>query len=129
MRKLITTTLLVLLIALPIMAGPLSTALKDYTVSNRALSIGVASWTEEDHNLAPAAYFNMTFVSFFDDYLRFGAGMIAGYDEEPLFRFQTSITARIFDSIEVGGWYAPFWGWNGHDDPYGVMVGYVFKFE
>jgi len=121
--------LLMTLLTLSTVAGPLSTALKDYTVSARAFSLGVASWTDSEHDLAAAGYFNFVFLNFFDDHLRFGAGMMGGYDDMPLFRFQTSVTSRIFDSVEVGAWYAPFWGWNGHDDPYGVMIGYVFKFE
>jgi hypothetical protein len=129
MKKLLATVVLVLFTALSAVPSEMLTAFKDYTMSNRILSVGVASWSDEDHTLVPAAYFNLAFLNFFSDHLRIGAGMLGGYDDEVLFRFQTSVTSRILDSVEVGVWYAPFWGYKSQDDPYGVMLGYVFKFE
>ena len=130
MKKLFAIMSVLLFTTLSAVPSEMLTSFKQYTVSTRAFSVGVASWTDADHALAPAAYFNFSCFNFFSDHLRLGAGMLAGYDaDDVLFRMQTSVTSRIFDSVEVGVWYAPFWGYKSHDDPYGVMVGYVFKFE
>jgi len=97
-------------------------------VENRLLSIGICSYSESAHPLAAAAYFNFCPLTFFDDHLRIGVGMLGGYDDgDVLFKLHTSVSTRIFDSLEVGVWYAPFWGLSRYEDPYGVMVGYVFK--
>jgi hypothetical protein len=133
MKKRILIAALLTLLALPVMAQDYLMRLKEYTVSERCLSVGVASWTDSKHDLTVAGYFNYAFVAFFEDHLRFGAGMMGGWDADegrPLMRLQTSVTSRIFDYVEVGVWMAPFWDLYGKhpDDPYGMMVGYVFKF-
>ena len=124
--------MLLCLLPLPGLAQDLLTQFKEFTDSHRALSVGLATWTDKEHDLTMAGYFNFAFLAWYDDHVRLGAGMAGGWNNEsstPLMRFQTSVTTRIFDSVEVGAWWAPFWNTGADkDDPYGLMVGYVFKF-
>ena len=104
---------------------------KDYSIySNyeRPLAVGVCSWTSEDDPLAAGGYFDLAFISLFDDYFRLGAGMIVAPNTSDKLRLETSITTR-FDWLEIGVYYCPFWGLTRYSDPYGVMIGYCIKFE
>lgn len=110
---------------------------RDYSVTEApgvgALSVGVASWTDEDNAFGVGGYFDFKAFMLFDEKLNFGVGMVvksppadAHYRLDA--RLETSLTSHWFDCIEVGAWYAPFWSLAGKDDPYGLMVGYYWKF-
>jgi hypothetical protein len=105
---------------------------KDYNItSDRALSVGVCSYSNRKDSLEVGGYYNLTFLSFFDDHLRLGAGMLMATSDThyPNLALETSVTTLLFDYIEVGAYYAPFYNlMRGEDSPYGVMLGYAIKF-
>lgn len=39
----------------------------------------------------------------------------------------TALSYRVFEHVTVGIWGAPFYGLDGHDSAYGVVVGYAFN--
>jgi hypothetical protein len=112
-------------------------AFKDYRFDDpelRPMSVGLLTWTDTEHDCSVGGYFNWTIVSMLKDKLRLGAALAvipSGITEYPAqIRFDTTVTTRLFDWLEVGAYYAPFWGLAkdlGDDPPWGVMVGYSFK--
>jgi hypothetical protein len=99
-----------------------------YDANIKALSIGVCTWTDNDYECAIGGYLNFNFISLLKDQLRFGGGFVAIPGDERAFeiRLDTSLTTRIFDFIEVGAYWCPFWGMIGKDDPFGLLIGYTF---
>jgi hypothetical protein len=110
---------------------------RDYSITEApgvgALSAGVASWTDEDNDFDVGGYLDLKFLMLFEEKMNIGVGMVvksphadAHYRMDV--RLETSLTSHWFDCVEVGAWYAPFWSLAGKDDPYGLMVGYYWKF-
>ena len=110
---------------------------RDYSLTEApgvgALSAGVASWTDSDEDFAVGVYGDFKAFMLFDEKLNFGIGMVlkappayAHYRMD--MRMETSVTSHWFDCLEVGAWWAPFWTLAGKDDPYGLLVGYYWKF-
>lgn len=127
------------LLALPALAEPSTTKLlyRDYGVTDShkvgALSMGVASWTDDDNDFGVGGYFDFKGIMLWDELLNLGIGFVAKPPPADAhyrldLRLETSVSTHLFNCLELGVWYAPFWGLAGKDDPYGVMVGYVFKF-
>lgn len=110
---------------------------RDYSVKETVgvggLSVGAASWTDEDNDFGVGGYFDVKFLMLWDELLNFGVGMVAKPPPEDAHyrldvRLETSVSTHLFKYLEVGAWWAPFWGLVKEQDPYGIMIGYVFKF-
>lgn len=113
---------------------------RDYGVTDTkgvgALSLGVCSWTDKNDDFAVGGYFDVKFLMLWGEKLNFGAGMaIRPYHHikfdhlaiDP--RVETSVTTHLFNCLEIGAYYAPFWGLDSRsDDPWGLLAGYYFKF-
>jgi hypothetical protein len=96
------------------------------------MSVGLCTWTDSEHVCKIAGYFDVELVSLLEDRLRLGAGvMVRPGDEQVIdMRMITSVSTRIYDGLQIGAYYAPFWGLArnlGDDPPYGVMMGYSIK--
>ena len=101
---------------------------KDYT----PVAFGIATWTDDDDDLAPAFYGQLAFVTW-KERLRLNMGVAVAWKDsihEVRLRPITSITTIISVkdlNFEVGGYHAPFWGLeSGTDDPYGILIGLAF---
>ena len=104
---------------------------KDYTFSDpnvKALALGICTWTDNDYECAVGGYLNFNFVSLLNDRLRLGTGfvVIPGDETKLEIRLDTSLTIKLFNYIEVGTYWCPFWGTMGKDDPFGLLLGYTF---
>jgi len=104
---------------------------KDYQLSDRSLSVGVCSFSNRKNSLEFGGYFDMNFLTLWNDHIRLGAGMLmAGSNGKyPNMALETSLTTLVYKGIEVGAYYAPFYNlMKGEDSPYGAMLGYAIKF-
>lgn len=113
---------------------PYKLMILDYTLNDsgiRPISIGVCSWSNDDQPLTGGCYLDIAFLSLLDDRLRLGAGLLVAHGDDRLdVKLHTSVTTLVWDWLEVGVYYAPFWGMAqelGDDPPYGVMIGYAIK--
>jgi hypothetical protein len=111
-------------------------AFRDYGLYDqdvRPITFGICTWTDSETSCDIAGYLDVTVISLLNDKLRFGAGVLAraGDFNAVDFKMETSVTTRLFDWLEVGAYYCPFWGLANekfNDDPaYGLMVGYAIK--
>jgi len=114
-------------------ADGIKIAFRDYSLTDPGigvLSFGVGSWTDKDSEFDIGGYFDFKFIQLFEEKLNFGIGFIAKpADERPVdLRMETSLTTHWFDCLELGAWWAPFWGCLDMDDPWGLMAGYYLKF-
>jgi hypothetical protein len=112
---------------------------RDFSVADEELkpiSFGLCSWTDKDVDCQLAGYVNVSLFSFWDNYLRLGAGLavtspdIGEISAVDLRVVVPTITTLIFEHLEVGFYAAPFYNMynGGVDDPWGFMVGYAFGF-
>ena len=125
MRKLV-LILAVVAAAVAAEAGQVKILGRDYGLGSDTgfLSVGVASWSDRD-GTAVAGYGNANMVMAFDERFNLGFGLACDGDDV---RWITTATTHWFRHLELGVWWAPFYGYKGNDDPYGVVAGYVFRF-
>ena len=106
---------------------------RDYTVTEvqkvGAFSVGVVSWSDSD-GFTIGCYGDVKVIMLWDEKLNFGGGTVVKPSREHKvdLRLEVSASTHWFDCLELGVWYAPFWGLMGNDDPYGLLAGYYFKF-
>jgi hypothetical protein len=113
---------------------------KDYGLTNQEegmgyLSVGACSWTDDENDFAVCGYWDVKLLMLWEEKLNLGAGMAIRPYHSLTFdklaidpRVMTSVTTHLFNHLELGVYYAPFWGLTKYSDPYGVMAGYYWKF-
>jgi len=113
---------------------------RDYELTNQgegigAFSLGVCSWTDDENSFSGCGYFDLKFLMLWEEKLNFGVGMAIRPYHHVTFdklaidpRIMTSVTTHLANCIEIGAYYAPFWGLTRYSDPYGLMAGYFWKF-
>ena len=106
-------------------------AFRDYLPTDPgqgALSLGVNTWTDANTSMSEGLYGDFKFLMLWHERLNIGIGAVSKVDDFEI-RIHTSVTTHVFDCVEVGAYYAPFWGAAGNDDPFGFLLGYYFKFK
>ena len=114
---------------------------KDYGLTNQgegvgALSAGLCSWTEKgETDFSAAGYWDFKYLMLWEEKLNFGFGLAVRPCHHVTFdklaldpRLETSVTTHLFNCLELGAYYCPFWGLSRYNDPFGLMVGYYLKF-
>ena len=110
---------------------------RDYGVTDTkgvgALSLGACSWTDKDDDFVVGVYGDFKLIMLWDEKVNLGIGFVAKSPPDDAhyrmdLRMETSLTTHWFDCLELGVWYAPFWGTIKDDDPWGLMAGYYWKF-
>ena len=143
MKKILAVLVAMLVASVVVAVEPQKTVkllFKDYGLTNEgegigALSVGLCSWTDDENDFAICGYWDCKFLMLWDEKLNFGAGMAVRPYHHLIFdhlaldpRVETSVTTHLFNCLEIGAYYAPFWGLTRYSDPYGLMVGYYWKF-
>jgi len=135
MKRLVVGLVVFLMVVSFSMAEGARVIFRDYNplkFNENPVGIGLATWTDDADDLAPAIYGQLAFVSW-QDKVRLNFGGAVGWKDsihELRLRPITSITTIISIkdiNFEVGGYYAPFWGLESRtDDPYGILIGMAF---
>jgi len=102
----------------------------DDIISVHPVSIGVASWTDENLGNRPALYASGAMFTY-KDVVRLEFGGVVTWDNNRGWAdiaMLTGVSTLINDHIIFGIWLSPFWNLYGDnpDDPWGVMLGYAF---
>ena len=141
MKRVLVALVMILVASCVTAAEPSKTVrilFKDYGITNEgegigALSLGLCTWTDKENDFALAGYGDFKFIMLWDEKVNVGIGFAAKSPPDDAhyrmdLRMEASLTTHLFDCLELGAWYAPFWGLADKDDPWGFMAGYYFKF-
>jgi hypothetical protein len=134
MKKIGLTILCLVMMATMAHAQDIKILGRDYSwrgdVAN-PIGVGAITWSDEEYDFEPGIYGQILFGSY-KEIVRFSMGMVVIWDDDkPGIRPSTALTFGIpignDDIIEIGAYYAPFWGLDSRsDDPWGFMLGYGF---